>query len=156
MDLPTTLLAARLVLEDFAERHHYNNNGKRPTGTVLSDEEIVFQMQFEYLEQAIQAVEDAKFARSLDEGAESNRPSLSVIGDWELADLQAALALVSGTASGPSSPTIGSKSSQGARSVPELLLPRFKDLKLWRSARQSHRLPFLLFTQHIDRMHQRV
>lgn len=91
MDLPTTIRLARLALEDLAESRRHNSKGE---GTVHPEDEIVFRMQVEYVERAIQAIEDAEFARSFDVGVEANHPSLSTVGDWQLADLRAALALL--------------------------------------------------------------
>ena len=51
-------------------------------------------MQVEYAEHAIQAIEDAEFAQSFVAGMEADHPSLRAVGDWQQADLRAALALL--------------------------------------------------------------
>ena len=116
MDLPTTIRLARLALEDLAESRRYNLSSKGK-GTIYSEEETVFRMQVEYVEYAIQAIEDAEFARSFDVGAEANHPSLRAVGDWQLADLRAALALLTGVGASDEGASSGSSSGIGSSTV---------------------------------------
>lgn len=98
LDLETLLNLARVALEDFGQKHRHsqsNGKGKDRADVPPPAEEVAFQMQLEYLSNALRAIEDAKFAKTLDVGAESQHPSLlSDTSDWEAAELRAALALL--------------------------------------------------------------
>lgn len=97
MDLATSLLLAQLALEDFGETKQYTA-GRGHTSSALSEAEL-FNIQSAYMQNALQAIEDAKLARSFDEGVEANHPSLgTAIWDSE-SDRRAALALLAGDAS---------------------------------------------------------
>jgi len=114
MDLSTTIRLARLALDDLAESRRYNSKGK---GTIYPEEEVAFRMQVEYVEQAIQAIEDAELARTFDVGAEANHPSLSAVGDWQLADLRAALALLTAVGASDKEASSGSSTGIGSSTV---------------------------------------
>lgn len=91
MELATTIRLARTALEDFAERHHYSAKGK---SVAISEEETAFRMQYDYFENAIQAIADAEFARSLDEEFDNEDLDSNPIMDWQLEELRALLALL--------------------------------------------------------------
>jgi hypothetical protein len=88
MDTTSTIQLARTLLDDFNRRR----NQRR-----VSEEDTALQLQIEYIESAIQALEDAAFARSLDEGAERNHPGLRGEDEWEAVELLNVLTLLTGS-----------------------------------------------------------
>lgn len=97
IDLSTALLLARLALEDFGATKQYTA-GRGHTSAALSEEEL-FNIQSAYIQNALQAIEDAKLARSFDERVERNHPSLgTAIWDSE-SERRTALALLTRDAS---------------------------------------------------------
>ncbi|KAF5329483.1 hypothetical protein D9619_009199 [Psilocybe cf. subviscida] len=71
IDAETAALIAQLALDDLEEEVS-TKKGKARAGGPLSDEDLAFQLQYEFLRQQLALVEDEKYARSLASALESD------------------------------------------------------------------------------------
>ncbi|RDB18236.1 hypothetical protein Hypma_000624 [Hypsizygus marmoreus] len=98
VDFETSKLIAQLTLDDIAQITGARK-GKARADAPLSDEEIAFRIQCEYLESAVRTIDDHRIAKSFNEAIETDHSYLNAISILEQAaadDHQAALALSNG------------------------------------------------------------
>jgi hypothetical protein len=98
IDLETTLLISRIILDDIEEVNH-TRKGKNRANASPSNEEYAFQIQREQLEGSLRIIEDYRFAKSLDLALETDVGYLMAVTITEQAaaeDRRAALALSRG------------------------------------------------------------
>lgn len=78
-EFTTSVFLTRRTLENTGGAYSFNGQGSTIGGEEVSDEEFAFRIQAEYLGKALQVIEDARIAKTLDQGVEVNHPSLSVL-----------------------------------------------------------------------------
>lgn len=98
VDRLTSLLAAQLSLADINDITS-SRKGKSRYDAPLTDEELAFRLQNEFLEDAVRELEDYRIARSLEVALETDFPFISAMAVMEQAaseDREAARALSEG------------------------------------------------------------
>jgi hypothetical protein len=81
-ELATSVLLTRRTLDHIEEaRGGDGSQGRSNGGDEVSDEELAFRIQSEYLAKALELIEDGRLAKTFDQGAEASHPSLNIDPD---------------------------------------------------------------------------
>lgn len=78
-EFTTSVFLTRRTLDNTGGAYSFNGQGSTIGGKEVPDEEFAFRIQSEYLAKALQVIEDARIAKTLDEGVEADHPSLNVL-----------------------------------------------------------------------------